>query len=62
MADVAELAATLRAEGLSLAAIAERLNTEGEVTRRGSAWSATQVKRVLARARGLVPCRRRPIA
>jgi DNA invertase Pin-like site-specific DNA recombinase len=52
MADVAELAAPLRAEGLSLAAIASKLNADGAVTRNGSSWSPTQVKRVLDRARG----------
>jgi DNA invertase Pin-like site-specific DNA recombinase len=40
----------LRTEGLSLHAIAERLNADGQSTRRGSTWSATQVKRVLDRA------------
>jgi hypothetical protein len=40
----------LQTEGLSLHAIAERLNADGQSTRRGSAWSATQVKRVLDRA------------
>jgi hypothetical protein len=44
--------AGLRAEGLSLHAIAERLNADGQSTRRGSTWSATQVKRVLDRAAG----------
>jgi len=50
MADVAETAAKMRAEGVSLAAIAASLNADGGVTRRGSSWSATQVKRVLNRA------------
>ncbi len=51
-ADLVPLMRCLRAEGLSLHAIAERLNADGQSTRRGSAWSATQVKRVLDRAPG----------
>ncbi len=39
-----------RTEGLSLHAIAERLNADGQSTRRQKPWSATQVKRVLDRA------------
>jgi DNA invertase Pin-like site-specific DNA recombinase len=50
MADVAETAAKMRAEGLSLNAIARALNADGGVTRKGGSWSATQVKRVLNRA------------
>jgi hypothetical protein len=38
-----------RAEGLSLAGIAQQLNGAGEETRNGGNWSATQVKRVLDR-------------
>lgn len=49
-ADLVPFMRQLRAEGLSLHAIANRLNTDGQSTRRGSAWSATQVKRVLDRA------------
>jgi DNA invertase Pin-like site-specific DNA recombinase len=59
MTDVAELAASLRSQGASLAAIAAGLDAEGYVTRQGTKWSATQVKRVLDRAAGKVPCRRR---
>jgi DNA invertase Pin-like site-specific DNA recombinase len=44
------LAQQLRAEGLSLRAIASRLNGSGHATRNGSAWSAPLVKRVLDRA------------
>jgi DNA invertase Pin-like site-specific DNA recombinase len=40
----------LRGEGLSLRAIASRLNGSGHATRNGSAWSAPLVKRVLDRA------------
>jgi len=50
MTDVAEAAASMRTEGLSLAAIAEALNADGGVTRKGGSWSPTQVKRVLNRA------------
>ena len=42
-----------RAAGLSLAAIAERLNTEGHTTRRGKLWNPVQVARVLERSEGL---------
>jgi DNA invertase Pin-like site-specific DNA recombinase len=37
----------LRTEGLSLRAIAERLNADGHTTRNGSQWSAVQVSRIL---------------
>ena len=49
-ADLVPFMTELRTEGLSLHAIAERLNADGQSTRRGSTWSATQVKRVLDRA------------
>jgi DNA invertase Pin-like site-specific DNA recombinase len=49
-ADLVPFMTELRAEGLSLHAIAERLNADGQSTRCGSTWSATQVKRVLDRA------------
>lgn len=42
-------AATLRGQGLTLGAIADRLNTDGFRTRQGAFWSATQVKRILDR-------------
>jgi DNA invertase Pin-like site-specific DNA recombinase len=38
-----------RAEGLSLRAIAARLNEQGHRTRNGTAWNQTQVMRVLER-------------
>jgi DNA invertase Pin-like site-specific DNA recombinase len=41
-----------RAEGLSLRAIAERLNRAGHATRKGSPWSQVQVKRAIDRAGG----------
>jgi DNA invertase Pin-like site-specific DNA recombinase len=59
MADIAELAANMRAGGASLTTIAAALNADGGVTRQGGNWSPTQVKRVLDRAVGKVPCRRR---
>jgi len=37
----------MRAEGLALRAIAERLNSEGHTTRRGKPWNPVQVSRVL---------------
>lgn len=40
----------LKADGLSLRAIAERLNAEGHTTRRGKPWNQVQVSRVLERA------------
>jgi DNA invertase Pin-like site-specific DNA recombinase len=40
----------LRDEGLSLSAIARRLNQEGRQRPRGGAWSHTQVRRVLGSA------------
>jgi DNA invertase Pin-like site-specific DNA recombinase len=40
----------LRAEGLTLQAIAERLNDAGHTTRRGKPWNPSQVSRVLERA------------
>lgn len=39
-----------RAEGLTLRAIADRLNQQGHSTRTGSAWSGVQVLRTLERA------------
>jgi hypothetical protein len=39
----------LHAEGQSLRAIAERLTEEGHRTRRGGAWAAETVRKVLAR-------------
>jgi hypothetical protein len=50
MADVAEAAAKMRTEGISLALIAVALDAVGVVTRQGSSWTPTQVKRVLNRA------------
>ena len=49
VADLAPMVAQLRAEGLSLRAIADRLNADGHTTRRGAAWNPVQVARVLDR-------------
>jgi DNA invertase Pin-like site-specific DNA recombinase len=49
MSDIAGTASKLRSAGLTLQAIADRLNEAGESTRKGSAWNAVQVKRVLDR-------------
>jgi DNA invertase Pin-like site-specific DNA recombinase len=40
----------LRAEGLALRKIADRLNAQGLVTARGAMWTAMQVQRVLRRS------------
>lgn len=48
--DIAPMMAQWRTEGLTLRAIADRLNTEGYTTRNDAAWSATQVMRVLGMA------------
>jgi len=49
-ADLLPLIRGLREEGLSLAKIADRLNQEGHKTRRGVAFSAVHIKRILDRA------------
>jgi DNA invertase Pin-like site-specific DNA recombinase len=51
MADIAEIASGMKAQGASLGKIAAHLNAEGYVTRKGKSWSPTQVKRVLDRIR-----------
>jgi DNA invertase Pin-like site-specific DNA recombinase len=58
---IAERAAELRAEGRTLAAVAAALNDEEIGARQGGSWSATQIKRILDRAAGKVPCRRRTV-
>jgi DNA invertase Pin-like site-specific DNA recombinase len=50
MADVAPIAAQMKQEGRTLQAIADHLNVEGYVTRKGGSWSPTQVLRVINRA------------
>ena len=47
--DIAAIATRLRADGLTLQAVADHLDAEGYVTRRGGSWSRVQVKRVLDR-------------
>jgi DNA invertase Pin-like site-specific DNA recombinase len=49
-ADLAPVMKEWRAEGITLEAIAERLNAEGHTTRRGRRWNPVQVARVLNRA------------
>jgi DNA invertase Pin-like site-specific DNA recombinase len=49
-ADLAPTLAELRGKGLSLAAIADELNTQGHTTRRGKPWNPMQVARVLERS------------
>lgn len=46
--DVVPIMRRLRAEGLSLAKIADKLNADGLPTRSGAVWRAPQVARVLA--------------
>jgi DNA invertase Pin-like site-specific DNA recombinase len=48
-ADLAPRIRELRSEGLTLQAIAEKLNLEGHTTRRGRPWSPVQVSRILDR-------------
>ena len=48
-ADLFPVVHKLRAKGLTLKQIAERLNRMGHTTRRGKSWTATQVRRVLRR-------------
>jgi 2-(1,2-epoxy-1,2-dihydrophenyl)acetyl-CoA isomerase len=54
-ASVKPTIAALRAEGLSLRAIADRLNAQGLATSRGAAWTAMQVQRVLRRSAEAIP-------
>jgi DNA invertase Pin-like site-specific DNA recombinase len=49
MSDVWTIASQARSEGLTLQVIADRLNSEGYLTRQGASWSPTQVRRVLDR-------------
>jgi len=46
--DLAAYVTELRADGLSLRAIAQRLNADGQETRNGKRWNPMQVSRVLA--------------
>jgi len=47
--DLIPVVAEFRAAGMSLSAIAVRLTADGHMTRRGKAWNAMQVHRVLQR-------------
>jgi len=47
--DLLPILTDLRIRGMSLQAIANELNTQGHVTRRGKPWNAVQVSRVLER-------------
>jgi DNA invertase Pin-like site-specific DNA recombinase len=48
-ADLQPMMAELRANGMTLAEIANELNAQGHTTRRGKPWNAVQVMRVLDR-------------
>jgi DNA invertase Pin-like site-specific DNA recombinase len=50
-ADLSEYMQELRSQGLTLLAIAEKLDEDGHTTRTGRAWNAVQVMRILNRAR-----------
>jgi DNA invertase Pin-like site-specific DNA recombinase len=50
MADLFPRIAQMRQEGHTLAQIAEALNADGQTSRGGTAWTHTQVRRVLKRA------------
>ena len=54
-ASVRPTIAALRAEGLTLRKIADRLNAQGLLTARGATWTAMQVQRVLRRSAEAVP-------
>ncbi len=49
-ADLLPMIRQLRTDGLTLQAVADRLNADGHTTRTGKAWGQVQVKRVLDRA------------
>lgn len=48
--DVTPVIQSLRAEGLGMKAIADKLNAEGRTTPNGGEWHAAQVQRILNRA------------
>lgn len=50
-ADLQPILTELRAGGMTLQAIADKLNADGHTTRRGAAWNPVQVARVLERAK-----------
>jgi DNA invertase Pin-like site-specific DNA recombinase len=49
MTDVAAIATEMRRQGATMQDVADRLNAEGFVTRKGAAWNRVQIKRVLDR-------------
>jgi DNA invertase Pin-like site-specific DNA recombinase len=51
-ADIAPFIRELKGSGLTLWAIAHRLDAEGHTTRRGKPWNPTQISRVLERLGG----------
>jgi DNA invertase Pin-like site-specific DNA recombinase len=53
--DLLPALAQLKAEGLSLRGMAERLTAQGHTTRRGKPWNPVQVARVLDRAEAGLP-------
>jgi DNA invertase Pin-like site-specific DNA recombinase len=52
LAPVAERLRALKAEGLTVRAIADRLNSEGLLSPAGAAWQAGNVHRALSRLEG----------
>ena len=50
-ADLLPIMKSARSEGLTLKAIADRLNSQGHTTRSGTAWKPTQVMRALDRVK-----------
>jgi hypothetical protein len=59
-AETLERIHALRAEGLTLRAIAERLTAEGHQTKRGGEWAGETVRKLLDRALPPPPPRRAP--
>ena len=51
-ADIARFIREMKDSGLTLRAIAHRLDAEGHTTRRGKPWNPTQISRVLERFGG----------
>jgi len=51
-ADLLPAMVRVRADGLSLRAIAAKLTSDGHTTRRGRPWNPVQVASVLERAKG----------
>jgi DNA invertase Pin-like site-specific DNA recombinase len=47
--DITPVILSLRAEGLGMKAIADKLNTEGRTTPNGGEWHAMQIRRILKR-------------